>query len=382
MTMALDSTIRSTAAGLLFLAATSAVQGFLPTYLPSYPQVAKATSSTTSLHALGVFVRKAKENDIRTYCQEGPSEDVLTALKLISDAPSDDDAEFVAGPVQTALSKRKGTLSIVAEYKRKLDSSGYMSETIPAVVTLGPVFREFGASACAVAADERFGGCTYVDLADMVKEQAGAQGEVPGPLPVISSDRIVDEIQIARAKVSGAAAVMVSYEMVGKEKVAQFVKNARGVGLETIVEVRNKEEASDAVEAGATLLCVVGAEEDKLDDDAEGGAKEEMDDIVAKYAVVSELVEGASPPICTIINILANDNKAMEEVTDAWKARDIGFNAAWVSDALYKGGNDPVEHPGAVIQSMTAKSSVKFASPKARSGKGEGAREYLGDIMM
>ena len=25
---------------------------------------------------------------------------------------------------------------------------------------------------------------------------------------------------------------------------------------------------------------------------------------------------------------------------------------------------------------------VKYASPKARSGKGEGAREYLGDILM
>jgi indole-3-glycerol phosphate synthase len=31
---------------------------------------------------------------------------------------------------------------------------------------------------------------------------------------------------------------------------------------------------------------------------------------------------------------------------------------------------------------MKAKSSVKYASPKARSGKGEGAREYLGDILM
>jgi hypothetical protein len=31
---------------------------------------------------------------------------------------------------------------------------------------------------------------------------------------------------------------------------------------------------------------------------------------------------------------------------------------------------------------MAAKSSVKWASAKAMGGKGEGAREYLGDIMM
>ena len=79
---------------------------------------------------------------------------------------------------------------------------------------------------------------------------------------------------------------------------------------------------------------------------------------------------------------LANDNKALEEVEEAWVLRDQGFTSVWVSDALYKSGNDPSEHSGAIIRAMCAKSSVKWASAKAMGGKGEGAREYLGDILM
>ena len=83
--------------------------------------------------------------------------------------------------------------------------------------------------------------------------------------------------------------------------------------------------------------------------------------------------------VCAILRFPLQD---LEEVEEAWMCRDRGFNAVWLSDALYKSGSDPGEHPGAIINSCKAKSSVKWASPKARSGKGEGATEYLGDLMM
>ena len=54
----------------------------------------------------------------------------------------------------------------------------------------------------------------------------------------------------------------------------------------------------------------------------------------------------------------------------------------WVSDCLFKGGADETEHAGAVIKAMVAKTSLAFGSVKTKSGRGEGAREYLGDILM
>ena len=326
------------------------------------------SSSSTALNALGVFVRKAKEADVRQYCQDGPPESVLTLLQKIKDASGKEDEEGdnnkEPGELQSLLTKRKGTITIIAEYKRKIEGSGFLKEILDPEL-LSPVFREFGAAAGAVLADERTGGCSYEDVVAMVEEQEEARGDVPGPLPVISSDLIVDEIQIAQAADAGAKAVTVTYGVVGEEKVKQFIKDAAALDLEVIVNVGSAEEAQGAVNAGASIISVTGV------DGADG-----------KFAVVESLSIPEGRSVCTVANILARENKALEEVEEAWMCRDLGFNCVWVSDALYKAGNDPVEHPGAIIRSMKAKSSVKYASPKARSGKGEGAREYLGDILM
>ncbi|KAK1742886.1 indole-3-glycerol phosphate synthase [Skeletonema marinoi] len=333
--------------------------------LPTRSQTANTIFTTsTSLNALGVFVRKAKEADVRKYCQDGPPESVLSLLQKIKDSSDKDDEVELPTELQTLLTKRKGTITIIAEYKRKLEGSGFITDVLDPVL-LSPVFREFGAAAVAVLADERTGGCTYDDIVAVVEEQDEALGDVPGPLPVISSDLIVDEIQIAQAADSGAKAVTVTYGVVGEEKVQQFIKDAASLGLEVIVNVGTAEEAQGAVNAGASIISVTG-----------------VDGSDNKFAVIESLSIPEGRNVCTIANILAKDNKALEEVEEAWMCRDAGFNCVWVSDALYKAGNDPVEHPGAIISTMKAKSSVKYASPKARSGKGEGAREYLGDILM
>jgi indole-3-glycerol phosphate synthase len=276
--------------------------------------------------------------------------------------------------LQSLLMKRKGTISIIAEYKRKLSGSGFLSE-VPPPELLSPIFREFGASAIAVLADERTGGCTYADISTFVTEQSNASDEVPGPVPIISNDIIVDEIQIAQAKEAGAIAITINYSLLQNETmVSQFIQDAKTIHMESIVIVSTPQETQSAINAGATMVCVSGS----------------IMGAVPKYDVVSNITTtsstssstSAAPPICIIANILAQNNKALEEVEESWSCRDLGFHCVWISDALYKSGNDPVEHPGAIIQSMRLKSSVQFASPKARSGKGEGAREYLGDILM
>ena len=321
--------------------------------------------TTTALLAIGVLARKAKEADVRTYCQEGVDDNVMEQYKLIKEkSDSIDLSSSEPGPLQQVLTRRKGTITLIAEYKRKIDGAGYIDEVFDPEV-LSPTFREFGASGIAVMADERMGGCTYLDLADFIEEQRRASSEVPGPVMVINNDLIVDEIQIARTAAMGAKGVVLTMNVIGEEKVKEFLKAAKAVDVEAIVAVSRKEEAQTAINLGARMISVVNVE----------GADD-------KFAVIEGLEIPEGQQVCTIANILARDNKQMEEIEEAWVCRDKGFNCVWVSDALYKGGADATEHPGAIIKSMTAKSSVKWASPKARSGKGEGAREYLGDILM
>ncbi|GMH64540.1 hypothetical protein TrRE_jg5713, partial [Triparma retinervis] len=119
--------------------------------------------------------------------------------------------------LKTSITKRKGTLTVIAEYKRKLNAEGFVNDIFEPEL-MSPVFREFGASATAVMTDKRMGGCDYADLETVAREQEEAKGDVPGPLPVICSDLIVDKVQIARAKACGAGAITLQLGLLGEEK--------------------------------------------------------------------------------------------------------------------------------------------------------------------
>ena len=325
--------------------------------------------TSTHLYAISALAKKAKESDLKKYIEGGIDSSVREKYSVLKKALEEDEGsieESEPGPLQQTLTKRKGTITVVAEYKRKNDAiaSGTISDVYDPEL-LSPMFREYGASAIAVMADERMGGCTYDDLASFIEEQRRAKNNVPGPLSVINNDLIIDELQIARSAAMGVAACVITLSVVGETQLQTLLKASKAVGLESIVAVSTKEEAQKAVDLGARMLLIMC-----------------LDEAEAK----GQIIEGLSIPegqqVCRIANIRTRKNQQLQEIEDAWALRDKGFNSVWVGDALYKAGNDTNEHPGAVIKTMRSKSSLKWASPKARTGKGEGAREYLGDIMM
>lgn len=347
---------------LLVLSAIT-VAGFTsPIVRPSY------ASTWTSLHAIGALARKAKEADLRNYIEGGIDPAVREKYDVLKRALEEEDTlgEGDPGPVQQALTKRKGTITVIAEFKRKNDAvdTGYIADVYDPEL-LSPAFREYGASAVAVMADERMGGCTYKDLADFIEEQRRAKNNVPGPLSVINNDLIIDELQIARSAAMGCSATVIDMDVVDEDKLQTLLKASKAVSLESIVAVSTKEEAQKAVDLGARMLLILCLDEP---------------DVKAK--IIDDLTIPEGQQVCTIANIRTRKNQQLQEIEDAWALRDKGFNSVWVGEALYKAGNDANEHPGAVIKAMRSKSSLKWASPKARTGKGEGAREYLGDIMM
>jgi len=353
----------------------------IPAPFPSSASTtASSSSSSSALFAIGVLAKKAKQADLRKYVQDGVEEDVMAVYKQMKAKleKSDDDGELdlqnqKVGPLQESLTRRKGTITVIAEYKRTMSDKSGGGDRISDVFEpdlLSPQFREYGASAIAVMADERMGGCTYQDLKAFVEEQRRARTEVPGPLPVINNDLIVDELQIARTAAYGADACVLTYGVVvsGGEggELVNLLKASKAAGLETIVAISSRDEAQGAIDAGARMICVVNA----------------VDGVDAKVEAIADLQVPEGQQVCTIASILARSDNQLQEVEEAWAIRDKGFNAAWVGEALYKAGMDAIEHPGSIIRSMKSKSSLKWASPKAYSGRGEGAREYLGDIMM
>mmetsp|Transcript_40772 Transcript_40772/g.62708 ORF Transcript_40772/g.62708 Transcript_40772/m.62708 type:complete len:351 (-) Transcript_40772:3275-4327(-) len=338
----------------------SVARGFVPQATPII--------SSTKLGAVGSLVKKAKEASLREYIAAGVEEEVMEKYNIIREALQRDEFDFdnrgELPPLQERLTRRKGTITVIPEYKRKSSDSGYIQGILEPEILSGE-FREFGAHAVAVMCDERMGGCTYDDLKAIVEDQRRAKVEVPGPLHVINNDVIIDELQIARTAAYGANAVVVNLALNGVEGTTKLLKAAHALSLETVVAISSKDEAQQAIDVGARIISVVNVE---------GAA--------AKKEVITGLQIPEGEVVTTIANILHRLDKGLAEVEEAWECRDIGFNCAWVSDALYKAGNSVNEHPGAIIKSMSAKSSVRWASPVARGGRGEGAREYLGDILM
>ena len=410
--------------------------------------IAEIQQSTTALFAVSALVRKAKEAELRQQIQdEGIPDAVMTHYKIIqhaakkkttNDPVTEEEEPLLAmGPLQTNLTRRKGTITVIAEYKRKIadGANGYLRvdgtgssssssstspvsnaegkyvEAVPVATNapelLSAEFREFGAGGIAILADARMGGCTYHDLQLFVDEQRRAINDVPGPVPIINSDIIIDELQVAQSAAIGVAAITLDYALLATTSTSSgtsgdggadgdevtpdaeadnnesvlgtLAQAAHAVHLEIIIAVRSKEEVQHAI---AIMDRYVGREVPFM------LSVVNTDGVDAKVAVMDALLHdttssATSPHRITLIaNILHQSDQGLAEVEETWALRDQGFHVAWISDALYKAGNDASEHPGAIIKSMAAKSSVRWASPVAKSGRGEGAREYLGDIMM
>lgn len=330
-----------------------------------------AITTSTALGAIAALAKKAKQNELRQYVEAGVPESVMTIYqdmqskyKAIDLLASDDS---MPNKLQQELTRRRGTLTIIAEYNRKtrFTDSGIIKEMYdPEVVS--PLFREYLASAIAVTADERMGGCDYSTLATFVTEQKRAHMEVPGPVMIINNDLILDELQIARTVDVGADAVVLSAAVLEVEELEKLLKCAAAVRLEAIVAVTSTEQAQQAIDMGARMISVQGI-----------GSNEE------RAALLQSLNLPKDRTVTTICNLGAAKGKGdLQEIEDAWFLRDKGYNSIIVGETLYKSGSLDIEHPGVIIRSMKSKSSLKFASPKASNGRGEGAREYLGDIMM
>jgi indole-3-glycerol phosphate synthase len=328
-------------------------------------------SAGGGLAAIGSLVKKAKQAALRKYVENGVPQNVLDVyndmiqaakIKISQHHAAAEQqqaaAEPVGGPLQQSLTKRQGTITVIAEYKRKAsEAPDAVIKTILEPEFYAKIFRESDAAAMAVLADERMGGCSYDDLARVVEEQRKATVSVPGPIPVINSDIVIDTVQIAQSKVHNVAAVTIPLGMIdGDAKLLrELLMAAAAVDVEAIVVVTSVDEAQLAVAQGATMLRV--------------------DNTEAREAIATSV----PPSICKIAYIPANNDKMLSEIEDAWAVRRTGlFQAVWVSEALFK----EVNNAGAVVKSMRSKSSSTWASPKGVSGRGEGAREYLGDILM
>mmetsp|Transcript_35795 Transcript_35795/g.47252 ORF Transcript_35795/g.47252 Transcript_35795/m.47252 type:complete len:353 (-) Transcript_35795:393-1451(-) len=340
------STIHSTVAFVSVFSPTNAI----------HPSIRSSTKTTGPVMVIPALAKKAKQATIdkrKEMIETQPEHPVMKKMEELA-ATKEPKASTL---IRDALKKPNGTLSLVAEYRRKL-KSGFIQEMLEPYF-LSRVYRMAGAKTAAVYIDENVGGATLEDLKEIVDEQASCKGEYPGPMPVVAHDLIISEYQLAEIAATGADGVTLSLPMNGAERTAELKLAAEKLGLETIAQVTNAEEIGQAADMGFTMIG-----------------------IKANTETLHELYKHIPEGTLSIAFLDRYSDEGLSEIEDAWSLRAIGYNTVWVGDIIYKGGMEHHESTKAIIKAFLAKTSVNFGRATGKSGKGEGAKEYLGTLLM
>jgi indole-3-glycerol phosphate synthase len=135
---------------------------------------------------------------------------------------------------------------VLAEIKRASPSAGAIRPGAdPAAIA-----REYaaaGAAALSVLTDQRF----FDGHLDFL-----ARARAAVPLPLLRKDFIVDPYQVFEARAAGADAILLIVAALEPAQLAALLAESTRLGMDTLVEVHDEDEADVALAAGARLVGV------------------------------------------------------------------------------------------------------------------------------
>jgi indole-3-glycerol phosphate synthase len=154
-----------------------------------------------------------------------------------------------------ALARKAGEpLRLIAEIKRRSPSAGQLS-TLLGVGERARAYERAGASMVSVLCDAGYFDGRFEHLTE-AREAC--------ELPLLCKEFVIDEAQLDAARSFGADAVLLIVRCVTPARLVALVAAARARELEPFVEVATEDEASMALDAGATLVGVNARDLDAL----------------------------------------------------------------------------------------------------------------------
>lgn len=121
---------------------------------------------------------------------------------------------------------------IIAEFKRKSPSKGFINEQADVEKVVSD-YEKYGASVVSVLTDEQyFGG----NLEIFAKARAVLD------IPILRKDFIVDEYQVYETKAIGADLMLLIAECLTQKEVYNLAKLAKEIGLEVLLEIHSEDQ--------------------------------------------------------------------------------------------------------------------------------------------
>ena len=171
--------------------------------------------------------------------------DRAAALRAHMSALSRTAASAVGAPsLLSAL--QAANVGVIAEVKKRSPSKGWIN---PAMVSVDQAraYESGGAAAISVLTEPaHFGGSAE----DLVAVRAGVR------VPVLKKDFHVEPVQLLEAKAIGASAALLIVRALSPKALSEMMDAARELDLEVLVEVRDEDELSRALDAGARMIGI------------------------------------------------------------------------------------------------------------------------------
>ena len=128
--------------------------------------------------------------------------------------------------------KNSDSAGIIAEFKRKSPSKGWIHENIN-VTEVVPAYEANGAAAASILTDKNFFGGSWEDVKS-VRHQT--------KIPLLRKDFMIDEYQLYEAKSFGADVILLIAACLAKQQTKELAKKAKELQLEVLLEVHSEKE--------------------------------------------------------------------------------------------------------------------------------------------
>jgi indole-3-glycerol phosphate synthase len=123
------------------------------------------------------------------------------------------------------------TNGIIAEFKRKSPSRGYINQYAD-IVTITAAYTQFGASGLSILTDHAFFGGSVEDLVLARKNE----------IPILRKDFIIDPYQILAAKAMGADVILLIAACLSPDEVKNLASFTKQTGMEVLLELHEENE--------------------------------------------------------------------------------------------------------------------------------------------
>lgn len=202
---------------------------------------------------------------------------------------------------------------IIAEFKRKSPSKGWIKEEGKAdIIPLS--YQQNGAAAISILTDTKyFGGCD-----DFIK--AARQSGVTAP--ILYKNFVIDEYQLLQARLCGASTILLIAACLSKQECATLLNKAHEMGLEVLLEMHNEAELEYA----------------ELQPDMCGINNRNLGTFITEVANSFRLAEQLPKDICKVSESGISSPDTIKEL------RQVGFNGFLIGENFMK-----TNSPGAAL---------------------------------